>query len=139
MLLGVLICILGIAICGKAGVMKEKDLVSRPDGEENKEYKFGLGLFVSIVSGVLSACFAFAIDAGKDMANKANDLWKEVHPAQGEFLFQNNVTYVVILWGGLTTNLIWCMILNAQNKSFGDYTNEKTPLAAKLFFLPLQV
>ena len=35
---------------------------------------------------------------------------------------------MVILWGGLTTNFIWCMILNARNKSFGDYTNKKTPI-----------
>jgi L-rhamnose-H+ transport protein len=34
----------------------------------------------------------------------------------------------VILWGGLTTNLIWCLILNFRNKTFGDYTNESTPL-----------
>ena len=39
-------------------------------------------------------------------------------PGEGEFLFQNNVIYVVILWGGLTVNFIWCMILNARNKTF---------------------
>lgn len=136
-LLGVLVCIIGIAICGKAGIMKEKDLSSGRTVEENKEYKFGLGLFVSIVSGVLSACFAFGIDAGKDMANNANELWKSVHPNQGQFLFQNNVTYVVILWGGLTTNFIWCMILNARNKSFGDYTNAATPLLKNYCFAAL--
>jgi len=43
-------------------------------------------------------------------------------------LFQNNVTYVVLLWGGLTTNFIWCMILNARNKTFGDYINTNAPL-----------
>src|SRR5205085_12389264 len=32
------------------------------------------------------------------------------------------------LWGGLATNFIWCMILNARNKTFGDYTTSKTPL-----------
>jgi L-rhamnose-H+ transport protein len=136
-LLGVVVCIIGIAICGKAGVMKEKDLSKDRVEGEGKEYKFGLGLFVSIVSGILSACFAFGIDAGKDMANKANELWKGLHPAQGEFLFQNNVTYVVILWGGLTTNFIWCMILNARNKSFGDYTNKKTPLLSNYLFAAL--
>jgi len=26
-------------------------------------------------------------------------------------LFQNNVTYVVLLWGEPTTNFIWCMFL----------------------------
>jgi L-rhamnose-H+ transport protein len=136
-LLGVLVCVIGIIICGKAGVMKEKDLSQHAVNAENKEYKFGLGLFVSIISGVLSACFAFGIDAGKSMANEANALWKAVHPAQGEFLFQNNVTYVVVLWGGLTTNFIWCMILNARNKTFGDYTNSKTPLLRNYLFSAL--
>jgi L-rhamnose-H+ transport protein len=52
-------------------------------------------------------------------------------------LFQNNVTYVVLLWGGLTTNFIWCMILNARNRSFGDYTNNKTPLRSNYLFSAL--
>lgn len=87
------------------------------------EFKFGLGLFVAIVSGVLSACFNFGIEAGKPMAEQAL--------AQGNNpLFVNNVIFVVILWGGLTTNFIWCMILNARNKTFGDYTNKKTPLVS---------
>jgi L-rhamnose-H+ transport protein len=85
----------------------------------------------------LSACFAFGIDAGKDMANEANTLWKAAHPAQGNFLFQNNVTYVVILWGGLTTNFIWCMILNARNKTFGNYTDKRTPLFKNYLFSAL--
>lgn len=92
------------------------------------EYKFGLGLTVAIVSGVLSACFNFGLEAGKPMADVANSAWKAANPAATtEFLYQNNVTYIVILWGGLTTNLIWCLLLNAKNKTFGDYANKKTP------------
>lgn len=136
-LLGILVCVAGIIICGKAGMMKEKDLLANNLKSENKDYRIGLGLFVSIVSGVLSACFAFAIDAGKDMANRANEFWKGLNPEQGEFLFQNNVTYVIILWGGLTTNLIWCMILNARNGTFGDYTNNSTPLLRNYIFSAL--
>lgn len=137
-LLGIVVCVIGIVICGRAGVMKERELaVDREVASNNQEYKFGLGIFVAIVSGILSACFAFGIDAGKDMANEANNLWKAVHPHQGEFLYQNNVTYVVILWGGLTTNFIWCMILNARNKTFGDYTNAKTPLFKNYLFSAL--
>jgi L-rhamnose-H+ transport protein len=92
---------------------------------------------VSIISGVLSACFNFGIEAGKDMADTANQLWKISHPEQGNFLFQNNVSYVVILWGGLTTNFIWCMILNARNKTFGDYSNKKQPLLKNYLFCAL--
>ena len=137
-LLGILICVFGIIICGKAGMMKEKDLALKEKIEDNNtEFKMGIGLFVAIVSGILSACFAFAIDAGKDMAIRANEIWKVANPGDGEFLFQNNVTYVVILLGGLSTNFIWCMVLNARNKSFGDYTNSKTPLLRNYIFSAL--
>jgi L-rhamnose-H+ transport protein len=136
-LLGLLVCVIGIIFCGKAGQMKDKDLGKQNVSDINSEFKIGLGLVVAIISGVLSACFAFGIDAGKDMANEANAIWKAANPAQGEFLFQNNVTYIIILWGGLTTNFIWCMILNARNKSFGDYTNSKTPLLKNYIFSAL--
>jgi L-rhamnose-H+ transport protein len=138
---GLLVCVLGIIICGKAGTMKERQLsavrTADPKGETKTEYKFALGMFVSIVSGVLSACFNFGLEAGKPMAELANQLWKNANPNDGEFLYQNNVTYVVVLWGGLTTNFIWCMILNARNKSFGDYTDKKTPLLKNYIFSAL--
>jgi L-rhamnose-H+ transport protein len=135
---GLLICVMGIIVSGKAGMMKEKELKSvgtDPHGAEVKtEYKFALGMFVGIVSGVLSACFNFGLEAGQSMATIANDAWKAANPGEGEFLYRNNVVYVVLLWGGLTTNFIWCMILNARNKSFSDYTNASTPLFKNYIF-----
>ncbi len=138
---GLVICVLGIIVSGKAGMMKEKELKSvgtDPHGAEVKtEYKFALGMFVGIVSGILSACFNFGLEAGQSMATIANDAWKAANPGEGEFLYRNNVVYVVLLWGGLTTNFIWCMILNARNKSFGDYTNASTPLVRNYIFSAL--
>jgi L-rhamnose-H+ transport protein len=131
-LLGLAICVAGIVICGKAGGMKDKDL----NGEttDNAEFDISKGLVFAIISGVLSACFSFGIEAGSSMAHVANEQWVSQHVGQGEFLYRNNVVYVVILWGGLTTNLIWCMYLNFKNKSFGDYSNEKTPLLKNYLF-----
>ncbi|MEY3179493.1 MAG: L-rhamnose/proton symporter RhaT, partial [Bacteroidota bacterium] len=140
-LAGLLICVLGIIISGKAGVMKEKELQTigtDPHGGSVKtEYKFGLGMLVSIVSGVLSACFNFGLEAGQSMANIANEVWVASNPNQGEFLYRNNVVYVVLLWGGLTTNLVWCLILNFKNKSFGDYTKKSSPLVSNYIFSAL--
>jgi L-rhamnose-H+ transport protein len=121
-LAGVIICLLGIYICGRAGMLKEKEM---PDEEKKKsvaEFSLVKGLIVAVFSGIMSACFNFGIEAGKPMAEEA--VRQGMNP-----LFQNNVTYVVLLWGGLATNFIWCMILNARNKTFGDYTNRKTPLS----------
>src|SRR6188472_397324 len=139
---GLVVCIIGIILCGKAGTMKEREyqIAKKADPEVSKlktEYKFALGLFVSIVSGILSACFNFGLEAGQSMGAVANEAWKLANPGEGEFLYRNNVIYVVLLWGGLTTNFIWCMILNARNKTFADYTNKKTPLFSNYMFAAL--
>jgi len=140
-LVGIVICVLGIIICGRAGTLKERDLNKEGAAvNENKDYRFGMGIFVAIVSGVLSACFAFGIDAGADMANHADIAWRaaqHIADPNAHFLYKNNVTYIVILWGGLTTNFIWCMILNARNKTFGNYTDKKTPLLKNYIFSAL--
>jgi L-rhamnose-H+ transport protein len=88
---GLAICIFGIILCGRAGMMKEKQLKASEGRTEHgqtmrTEYKFGLGLFVSIVSGMLSACFNFGLEAGKPMADVANTAWVIANPDQGEFL-----------------------------------------------------
>lgn len=120
-LLGVIICLVGIYICGRAGMMKEKELPDADKKQSVKEFNLSKGLMVAIFSGIMSACFNFGIESGKPMAETAVALGQNP-------LFQNNVTYVVLLWGGLLTNFIWCMILNTQNKSFGNYTDTNTPL-----------
>ena len=137
-LAGLAVCIVGIIVCGRAGTMKERELRTANPGKLNtSEFRFGLGITVAIISGILSACFNFGLEAGKQMADVADSLWKASHPGDESFLYRNNVVYVVILWGGLTTNLIWCMILNAKNKTFGDYTNRSTPLLSNYLLCAL--
>lgn len=129
-LAGMLVCLAGICICGKAGMMKEKEL---PEEEKKKavaEFNVIKGLIVGVVSGILSSCFVYGIEAGKSMAEMA--VTRGLEP-----LYQNNVTYVVLLWGGLTTNLVWCLLLNVRNRSYKDYTDKRTPLAANYFFSAL--
>jgi len=129
-LCGVACCLLGIYICGRAGMMKEKELSDEVKKQSVNEFNLVKGLAVAITSGILSSCFNFGIEAGKPMAEAAVAMG--LNP-----LYQNNVTYVVLLWGGLTTNLVWCLILNKRNNTFGDYTNSNTPLASNYFFSAL--
>jgi len=129
-LLGVAVCLIGIAICGYAGMLKEKSPNSDEQNKTIAEFSLFKGLAVATVSGILSACFNFGIEAGKPMAEMA--VRAGCNP-----LFQNNVTYVVLLWGGLTTNLIWCAILNFKNRSFKDYTNGNSPLKSNYFYSAL--
>jgi L-rhamnose-H+ transport protein len=126
-LLGTLVCLIGIAVLGKSGMMKENELTAEQKQASTKEFNLVKGLIIAIISGILSAFFNFGIEGGKPLAEAA--LSKGSNP-----LFVNNVTYIVLMLGGLTTNFFWCMYLNFKNKTFGDYTNNKTPIGSNILF-----
>jgi L-rhamnose-H+ transport protein len=129
-LLGTAVCLIGITVLGRSGMMKESELTAEQKQESTKEFNLTKGLIIAIISGILSAFFNFGIEGGKPLAEAA--------VVQGsDPLFQNNVTYVVLLWGGLTTNFIWCMYLNFKNKTFKDYTNQQTPIGSNIMFAGL--
>lgn len=129
-LLGVAVCILGIAVCGKAGMLKEKQLSDAEKKKSVAEFNLVKGLLVAILSGILSAFFNFGIESGKPLAEAA--------VASGhDALFANNVTFVVILWGGLTTNIFWTTMLSIKNKSYSDFTNSDSPITKNIIFASL--
>lgn len=129
-LLGVLVCVVGIAVCGKAGIMKENELSEEEKKKSVLEFNLVKGLIVAVLSGILSSFFSFGIEAGKPLADAAVE-------AGYDHLYSNNVTFVVILWGGLVSNLVWTTILSLKNKSYKDFTNKKTPISKNFMFSAL--
>ncbi len=129
-LFGVFVCLAGIAITGWAGMMKEAELSEEEKKKSVAEFSLLKGLIVATLSGILSAFFNFGIEAGKPLADAAVN-------AGSDPLYQNNVTFVVILWGGISTNFIWTTILHLKNKSYGDFVNRSTPIIKNLMFSAL--
>src|SRR3546814_7647532 len=92
-LLGVLVCLTGIYICGKAGILKERELSDEQKKESVKEFSVKKGLTVAIVSGILSACFNYGIEAARPMAEAAelagaNPLRSEEHTSELQSLMR---------------------------------------------------
>ena len=113
-LAGVGVCLVGIAVAGAAGMAKERNLPPELRQSVIKEFNFRKGLLVATFSGVMSSCFAFALDAGtpiKDLSGQAgtDPLWCGL------------AVLVVVLAGGFTTNFIWCLYLHAKNGTGGQY------------------
>ena len=129
-LFGVLVCLLGIAISGKAGMLKENELSEDEKRKTIAEFNLFKGLSIGVLSGILSSFFSFGIEAGKPLADAAVE-------AGFNPLYQNNVTFVVILWGGLTTNLIWTTLLSIRNKSYTDFANKDNPIFKNYLFSAL--
>ncbi len=130
-LAGVAVCLAGIAICGWAGVSKEKESSSEQKRASIKEFDFAKGLLVAVFAGVMSSCMAFGIEAGKPIAALVTE--RGISP-----LWQNIPVLVVVLAGGFTTNFLWCALLNMKNRSAGDYLAvDKAPLANNYLFSAL--
>jgi len=126
-LTGVLLCVVGIVICGMAGIRKEKDLSESNQNGTLDEFDLKKGLLVAGVAGVLSACFAFGLAYGSDIAKLSIEMGTES-------LWQNSLVLVIILWGGFTTNAIWCLYLNITNKTLGDYTSKNPKQLSNYIF-----
>ena len=119
-LLGVLACLAGIGVSGMAGMSKEKELSPEQKAATVKEFNFKKGMLVATFSGILSSCFAYGLAAGKPLA----DLSKAALLREGgSDLWQNLPVLVIVLWGGFTTNFLWCVILNIKNRSSHEYLN----------------
>ncbi|UXX79900.1 L-rhamnose/proton symporter RhaT [Reichenbachiella carrageenanivorans] len=123
---GILICLIGIAVVGYAGAQKEKETEMAAD----EEFNLTKGLTVATLSGLLSACFAFGLEAGAPIAQLAL-------ASGASDLFQNNAVLVWILWGGMTTNGLYCLYLNRKNRTTTDYTNPDTPLVKNYIWAAL--
>jgi L-rhamnose-H+ transport protein len=113
-LAGVGVCMFGIAIAALAGFTKEQEMPAEQKQKSIKEFSFKKGILVATFCGIMSACFAFALQAGKEinaasLAAGTNAIWTGL-PA-----------LPVLLLGGFTTNFIWCMLLNFKNKSGYQY------------------
>uniref|UniRef100_UPI003216441C L-rhamnose/proton symporter RhaT n=1 Tax=uncultured Draconibacterium sp. TaxID=1573823 RepID=UPI003216441C len=138
-LFGILVMMVGIVLSGKAGLMKDKEIGKAKEGV-NREFKLTTGLIIAVISGILSAFFSFGIDAGKEMGESVREIAVTndfAFISDGKYLFENNIIFLVILWGGLTTNLIWSVALIIKNKTGRDFINTNTPLVKNYLFCAL--
>ncbi|MHC4720557.1 MAG: L-rhamnose/proton symporter RhaT [Planctomycetota bacterium] len=114
---GVVVCLFGIAMCGYAGILKERELTEEQQRQAIKEFALTKGFMVAVFAGIMSACMAFAIQAGRPIAEAALE-------AGTKGIYQNNPVFIFAMGGGFTINCIWCLILTLKNKSVSDYVKD---------------
>jgi L-rhamnose-H+ transport protein len=129
-LAGVLVCLAGIAVCGRAGARREKEVPASDRAAAAPELNFAKGLWIAVFAGIMSSCMAFAYAAGKPIAARAVELGTPD-------IFQNFPVMIVALAGGFTTNAVWCGILLRRNrrKAPAD-TDVSSPARSRAPFWP---
>jgi L-rhamnose-H+ transport protein len=109
-IIGVIVTIVGIAIIGVAGGMKSAALPEEEKKKAVKDFNFGKGLFVAVLSGLMSACFNIGLNFGAPL-----------HWAETREIFRSLPATLLVTFGGFLTNAAYCLFQNGRNKTFGDY------------------
>jgi len=114
-IVGVAITLVGIAIIGIAGAMKSSTLSEEEKKKAVKDFNFTKGIFVALLAGFMSACFAIGLGFGESLS------WETTNP-----IFKTLPATFMVTLGGFLTNAVYCFYQNSKNKTWGDY--KKTSL-----------
>ena len=113
-LVGMIISVLGVGLCGWAGFMKEKDLNAKK--AETMSFNMVAGLLLVIVAGVLSGVFNVSLEFGQPIADMAAE--------RGAGHFEGNAKLIVSTSGCLVVNLIWFVTLGIRQHTLKEFTSK---------------
>jgi len=129
-LAGVAVCVAGVIVSGRAGVLKERslkqDAAGTPPPDETssaiKRPKMLIGVVIGVVSGILCACYAVAwgfasVEKGINAlaAPPLNPQWAAAWAATS-----------MILWGGAVSACLYCVFQLTKNKTWGHLARPGT-------------
>jgi L-rhamnose-H+ transport protein len=100
---------IGIAGAGWAGRLKENDLTAQ---DTQGEFSLAKGLALSLLAGVLSAVYGFALEAGEPIADVATK--------HGAGVWRGNVVYIFSNTGAFLTTALYCLHLHRRHRTLGE-------------------
>ncbi len=114
---GILICILGVAINGFAGMQREKSQTAGQAEGEAKKKRMLAGLLVCVLAGVLSSGLNIAFHIGNK--GKIFDISKNQF---GNTDWQASLsTWTLIFLGGMISSVGFSVFMLCKNKSWGGF------------------
>ena len=108
--IGSAMALMGIMLSAASGMSKEKEMSEDQKRKVIQEFNLRKGILVAIFSGVMSSCFAFGLASGIPISTSA------LHYGASE-IWTGLPKIIVVVAGGFTTNLVWCLYLAVKNRS----------------------
>ena len=125
-LAGFVMSVAGVAVCGRAGFMKEGELASETK-ENSSTFSMKKGLWLVVLAGILSGVFGVGVATGSEI-----DLIATAHKAkQG---FAGYPKYIFLTGGTLLTNLIWWGVVCVRKRSLGEFIKHEDGFGKLSFY-----
>jgi L-rhamnose-H+ transport protein len=106
----------GIAVCGWAGRIKERNLDAI---NARGEFSLSKGLALSLVAGVLSGVYGMALEVAAPVADIAEQY--------GAGIWKGNVSYLFVNTGAFATSLLYSLYLARRHRTLGELVRLPKP------------
>jgi L-rhamnose-H+ transport protein len=124
---GVAVCLVGVVLCGRAGMLKAAHEAGNTAGTDAPK-KSGLpGLLLALASGVLCACYAIAFSFANGIGEAAGAEpyavtdWRNSLPAT-----------FLILFGGFFSSCVYCAVKLGKNRTWGRFLSPGAGVAVAI-------
>lgn len=108
---GMILSVIGVILCGWSGFNKEKDLNSIADRQTS--FNMTVGLFLTIIAGVLSGVFNLSLEYGQPVSDMAAQ--------RGAVIFQGNAKLIISTSGCFVVNFIWFIVAGIRNGTLHEF------------------
>ena len=115
---GILVCILGVAVNGYAGMQREKSQAGgAAEGEPKKKTSMALGLVVCVLAGVLSSGLNIAFHVGNNVGKIA-----EISEGLGNPAWVASLsTWTLVFLGGMISSVAFSIIMLTKNRTWKGF------------------
>jgi L-rhamnose-H+ transport protein len=120
---GMILSVLGVILCGWSGFKKENDLNSLAG--QKTGFNMSVGLFLTIVAGVLSGVFNLSLEYGQPIADMAAQ--------KGAVNFQGNAKMIVSTSGCFVVNLVWFIVAGIRNGTLHEFLPNQGLKGSEIF------
>ena len=111
-LVAFILSMVGVAVCGRAGFLKEREIAAKAEG--NSSFDMRKGLWLVVLAGVLSGIFGVGAAAGTPIDDIATQ-----HGAMPGFA--GYPKYIFLTGGTLLTNLVWWGIVCVRRGTLREF------------------
>lgn len=133
---GVIVCVIGVIISGRAAILRERSTRSKdPEASEpgatggGKNRGMIFGLIIGVASGVLCACWGIGLGFSGPVNNAAKAAANTGWAASWAFT-------ALILWGGALSSCGYCVWELTKNKTWGHF---KRPGVVRILALAITI
>ena len=113
---GIVTCTAGVAVCGRAGALREASQAAENDNIQNRAAHFARGLVICILAGILGSSINLAFCYSANIVSISEQEFGN-SPAVATLS-----AWVLVFWGGFLSTALYCVYLLTKNTTWNNFT-----------------